>query len=81
MADIDRDYVASAKVLHISGIGLAISASACDACYLAVEAAKAAGRMVSFDTNLRLQALAEGAGARRHHRHDGPLRHLPAVLR
>ena len=41
--------------MHLSGIGLAISASACDACYTAVEAAKAAGRMVSFDTNLRLR--------------------------
>jgi 2-dehydro-3-deoxygluconokinase len=53
--DIDRDYAASAKVLHCSGISLAISTSACDACYSAVEAAKAAGRLVSFDTNLRLK--------------------------
>jgi 2-dehydro-3-deoxygluconokinase len=55
VADIDRDYVASAKVVHCSGISLAISNSACDACYAAVEVAKAAGRMVSFDTNLRLK--------------------------
>ena len=54
-ADIDRDYVAGAKVVHCSGISLAISNSACDACYVAVESAKAAGRMVSFDTNLRLK--------------------------
>jgi 2-dehydro-3-deoxygluconokinase len=54
-ADIDRDYVASAKVLHCSGISLAISTSACDACYSAVEIAKAAGQRVSFDTNLRLK--------------------------
>jgi 2-dehydro-3-deoxygluconokinase len=54
-ADIDRTYVAAATVMHISGIGLAISATACDACYTAVETAKAAGRMVSFDTNLRLR--------------------------
>ena len=54
-ADIDRDYRRGAKVLHVSGIGLAISASACDACYAAVDIAKAAGRMVSFDTNLRLR--------------------------
>jgi 2-dehydro-3-deoxygluconokinase len=54
-ADIDRNYIAGAKVVHVSGIGLAISASACDACYTAVEAATAAGRMVSFDTNLRLR--------------------------
>ncbi|MDQ8729322.1 sugar kinase [Bradyrhizobium sp. LHD-71] len=54
-SDIDRNYVSSARVVHCSGISLAISASACDACYTAVEAAKAAGRMVSFDTNLRLK--------------------------
>ena len=54
-ADIDRNYIAAAKVVHLSGIGLAISANACDACYTAVAAARAAGRLVSFDTNLRLR--------------------------
>jgi 2-dehydro-3-deoxygluconokinase len=54
-ADIPRDAIRAAKVLHLSGISLAISASACDACYVAVEAAKAAGVRVSFDTNLRLK--------------------------
>jgi len=54
-ADIDRSYIASAKIAHVSGIGLAISASACDACYTIVETAKAAGRTVSFDTNMRLR--------------------------
>jgi 2-dehydro-3-deoxygluconokinase len=54
-ADIDRNYIAGSKVVHLSGIGLAISANACDACYTVVEAARAAGRLVSFDTNLRLR--------------------------
>jgi 2-dehydro-3-deoxygluconokinase len=54
-ADIDRDYIAGAKVVHLSGIGFAISATACDACYTAVAAARTAGRLVSFDTNLRLR--------------------------
>jgi 2-dehydro-3-deoxygluconokinase len=54
-ADIDRNLVKSTRVLHVSGIGLAISASACDACYSAVETAKGAGQTVSFDTNLRLR--------------------------
>jgi 2-dehydro-3-deoxygluconokinase len=54
-ADLPVNYVASAKVVHISGISLAISASAQDACYAAVDAAKSAGRLVSFDTNLRLK--------------------------
>ena len=53
--DLPTDYVASARVVHVSGISLAISASARDACYAAAEAAKGAGRLVSFDTNLRLK--------------------------
>jgi 2-dehydro-3-deoxygluconokinase len=53
--DVPKDYVASARAVHVSGISLAISASACDACYAAVEAARSAGRLVSFDTNLRLK--------------------------
>ncbi len=54
---------------HLSGISLAISASACDTGFAAIEAARAAGVRVSFDTNLRLKpALAaalstEGYGA------------------
>lgn len=54
-ADIPSDYLASAQVVHLSGISLAISASASDAGYAAVEVAKQAGRLVSFDTNLRLK--------------------------
>jgi 2-dehydro-3-deoxygluconokinase len=54
-ADVPREHIARAKVLHLSGISLAISASACDAGYAAIEAARAAGVKVSFDTNLRLK--------------------------
>ncbi len=54
-ADIPNNYLASAQVFHLSGISLAISATACDAGYAAVETAKKAGRLVSFDTNLRLK--------------------------
>jgi 2-dehydro-3-deoxygluconokinase len=54
-ADVPADYVGAARLLHVSGISLAISASTCDACYAAVEAARSAGRLVSFDTNLRLK--------------------------
>lgn len=49
------DMVRAARVLHVSGISFAISASAADTCYAAIEAARAAGGMVSFDTNLRLR--------------------------
>jgi 2-dehydro-3-deoxygluconokinase len=45
----------SARVLHLSGISLAISGSACDAGFALIDAARAAGVQVSFDTNLRLK--------------------------
>ncbi|HRK23707.1 MAG TPA: sugar kinase [Beijerinckiaceae bacterium] len=53
--DLPVDAIRRAKVMHFSGISLAISSSACDACYRAVEIARGAGVKVSFDTNLRLR--------------------------
>lgn len=53
--DVPVAAIAQAKALHLSGISLAISNSACDACYTAIAAARAAGCLVSFDTNLRLK--------------------------
>ncbi len=53
-SDIPEDYVAGAKVLHVSGISQAISPSACDAVFHAMEIARAAGTLVSYDSNLRL---------------------------
>ena len=52
---LPRQRIAAAKVLHLSGISLAISAPACDTCYAAMDVARAAGVQVSFDTNLRLK--------------------------
>jgi 2-dehydro-3-deoxygluconokinase len=54
-ADLPRERIAAARVLHLSGISLAIGASACDTGFAAIEAARAAGVRVSFDTNLRLK--------------------------
>ena len=54
-ADIPADYIAGAKVLHVSAISQAISASAADAVFAAIAAARAAGVTVSYDTNLRLK--------------------------
>jgi 2-dehydro-3-deoxygluconokinase len=54
-ADVPKAAIATAKVFHLSGISLAISSSACDAGYAAIDAARAAGVQVSFDTNLRLK--------------------------
>ena len=47
--------IRGARVLHVSGISQAISASACDAVFAAIDAATAAGARVSYDPNLRLK--------------------------
>ncbi|MBW0172353.1 MAG: sugar kinase [Hydrogenophaga sp.] len=54
-ARLPRARIEAAKVLHLSGISLAISPSACDTGLAAIECARAAGVKVSFDTNLRLK--------------------------
>jgi len=52
--ELPLDVIRSARILHVSGITQAISASACDATFAAFEAARASGVKVSYDTNLRL---------------------------
>ena len=52
--DVPEQAIRGARMLHVSGISQAISASACDAVFHAIEVAKAAGVGVSYDTNLRL---------------------------
>ena len=47
--------LAGTGFLHVSGISQAISASACDTVYAAIEAARAGGARVSYDPNLRLK--------------------------
>ena len=51
--DVDAALVGSARVLHISGITPALSASARAAVHRAVEVAREAGVLVSFDLNYR----------------------------
>ncbi|CAN0621270.1 2-dehydro-3-deoxygluconokinase [Burkholderia multivorans] len=53
--DLPLDALAAAKVLHLSGISLAIGTSACDAGFAAIAQARRHGVRVSFDTNLRLR--------------------------
>ncbi len=53
--DIPKEYIAGAKILHVSGISQAISDSAADAVFAALDIAKSAHVMVSYDTNLRLK--------------------------
>lgn len=52
---LPKARIEAAKVLHLSGISLAISPAACDTAYAAIDIARAAGVQVSFDTNLRLK--------------------------
>jgi 2-dehydro-3-deoxygluconokinase len=54
-AQLLASRIAQARVLHLSGISAAISDSACDTCFAAVQIARSAGVKVSFDTNLRLK--------------------------
>ncbi|SDD56539.1 2-dehydro-3-deoxygluconokinase [Cupriavidus sp. YR651] len=54
-AQLPQTAIARAKILHLSGISAAISESACDTCFAAIDMAKQAGVKVSFDTNLRLK--------------------------
>lgn len=49
------DYVAQARILHVSGISQAISSSACDTVFHAIGVAREHGVTVSYDSNLRLQ--------------------------
>ena len=49
------DYIAGARIFHLSAIGQAISESARATCSAAIDAARKAGVKVSYDTNLRLR--------------------------
>jgi 2-dehydro-3-deoxygluconokinase len=54
-ADLPREMIREAKVLHVSGISQAISPSACDTVFAAISEARGAGVAISYDTNLRLR--------------------------
>lgn len=64
-ASLPLPAIRSARLLHSSGITLAISASSRESAFAAMAAARQAGRLVSFDTNLRLKLwrLAEARAA------------------
>jgi len=47
--------IAHTKILHVSGISLAISTTARDTAFAAMVEARQAGTLVSFDSNLRLK--------------------------
>jgi len=54
-ADLPRDTIAGSKILHVSAISQAISATARETVQAAIDIARAAGVRVCFDTNLRLK--------------------------
>ncbi|HLX26944.1 MAG TPA: sugar kinase [Casimicrobiaceae bacterium] len=53
-AALPIEQIRATNVLHLSAISQAISASACDASFAAIDAARTAGARISYDTNLRL---------------------------
>ncbi|NKE47613.1 sugar kinase [Roseomonas frigidaquae] len=53
--DVPEEAIRGARILHLSGISLGISDTACDAAFHAIQVARKAGVTVSFDTNLRLR--------------------------
>lgn len=54
-ADLPHEVLRSSRIVHASGISLAISADACDTVLAAFESARELGARISFDSNLRLR--------------------------
>lgn len=54
-ADLDPSYFAEARYFHTSGINPALSASAYETMLAAIDLARAAGAVVTFDPNVRLR--------------------------
>lgn len=50
-----KGYISNAKLLHVSGISQAISSSACHTVFAAIDMARKAKVLVSYDSNLRLK--------------------------
>lgn len=53
--DLDMDYICSAKILHVTGISLALSEDVREAVFHAVKEARKRGVIISFDPNIRLK--------------------------
>jgi 2-dehydro-3-deoxygluconokinase len=54
-ARLPQDVLRATRMLHLSAISQAISTSACDACFAAIEIARRGGASIAYDTNLRLK--------------------------
>lgn len=55
IADLDEKYIAGAQFLHVSGITPALSESARELVFHAIDVAKRAGTKITFDPNIRLK--------------------------
>ncbi|HDJ89828.1 MAG TPA: sugar kinase [Thermoprotei archaeon] len=55
--DIDEEYIANAKILHVMGSAIAVSKSSMNAIYKAVRIAYENNIKISFDPNLRPELL------------------------
>jgi 2-dehydro-3-deoxygluconokinase len=53
VSDLDEDYIKKAKVVHTSGISLAVSEKLREAAFKAIDYCKEVDGIVSFDLNLR----------------------------
>lgn len=53
--DLDMDYICSAKILHVTGISLALSEDVRETVFHAVKEARKRGVIISFDPNIRLK--------------------------
>ena len=62
-ANLPANRIAEARVVHLTGITAAISASALAACRGAIDVAAAAGTAVSFDLNFRRALWSEEEAA------------------
>lgn len=54
-SDLPEGRIRATKILHVSGISQAISSSAADAVFAAIDIARDAKRLVSYDPNFRLK--------------------------
>ncbi len=55
VSDLPAPMIREAKILHFTGISLAISTTAAETCFAAASIARQASVRISFDTNLRLR--------------------------
>jgi len=53
--DIPEEYIRGAKIFHTTGISQAISNTACDAVFRAIEIARSEDVLVAYDPNIRFQ--------------------------